>query len=298
MPTATLCSPGATRSDSCPGRRSRSSPPVLDSRLACCHARRASRGAEYIPPQTNDPIQNYNGSQCGGDMAEVFRRSCNIPFAKTAIELGVDRFVAGTEAWGIGEELPIDLPRPATSTIGDTENLDQKLPLLAIRGFGQSEDQMVPLHMAMVASDGCQRRQNDEALRRRGDVRSKLAASSAAPSLRYGRRRSRRRLLHLRPSSWSASSSRGPPAAVSPSMAASRLAAKTGTAELGIASNPDLVPRLDRRICSGSMIRSSPSPWYSPTYSPPKTYRQQVVRLAGPIAETMLNFLLTGQGAS
>ena len=60
--------------------------------------------------------------------------------------------VAGTEAWGIGEPLPIDLPRPAASTFGDSENLSQELPLLAIRGFGQSEVQMVPLHMAMVAA--------------------------------------------------------------------------------------------------------------------------------------------------
>ena len=60
--------------------------------------------------------------------------------------------VAGTAAWGVEEPVPIDLPRPAASTFGNTENLDQELPLLAIRGFGQNEVQMVPLHMAMVAS--------------------------------------------------------------------------------------------------------------------------------------------------
>ena len=47
-----------------------------------------ARETEWVPPQTNDPIQNYRGSQCGGDLAEVFRRSCNIPFAQTAIALG------------------------------------------------------------------------------------------------------------------------------------------------------------------------------------------------------------------
>jgi len=109
------------------------------------------RTTEWVPPQTSDPIQNYRGSQCGGDLAEVFRRSCNIPFAQIAVELGPERMVSGTEAWGMDEALPIDLPRAAASTFGDTDDLDQQLPLLAIRGFGQNEDQMVPLHMAMVA---------------------------------------------------------------------------------------------------------------------------------------------------
>jgi penicillin-binding protein A len=51
---------------------------------------------EWTPPQTNDPIQNYGGSACGGTMVEVFYRSCNIPFAQMAVELGPERMVAGT----------------------------------------------------------------------------------------------------------------------------------------------------------------------------------------------------------
>ena len=108
--------------------------------------------SEYVPPQTNDPVQNYGGSSCGGSMTEVFARSCNTPFARTAVDLGPERFVAGTQAWGIGEPVPFDLPRPAASTLGDVSDLGNNLPLLAIRGFGQGEDQMVPLHMAMVAA--------------------------------------------------------------------------------------------------------------------------------------------------
>ena len=113
---------------------------------------------EWVPPQTNDPIQNYNGSACGGDMTTVFARSCNIPFAQMAIELGPERFQAGMARWGIGEPVPIDLPGAAASTVGDFTNIGDNLPLLAIRGFGQNDDQMVPLHMAMaaaaVANDG------------------------------------------------------------------------------------------------------------------------------------------------
>ena len=107
---------------------------------------------EWEPPQTNDPIQNYDNSVCGGDMTEVFARSCNIPFAQTAIELGPQRFQEMMARWGIGERIPIDLPGAAAATIGDFTNIADNLPLLAMRGFGQNEDQMVPIHMAMVAA--------------------------------------------------------------------------------------------------------------------------------------------------
>jgi penicillin-binding protein A len=107
--------------------------------------------SEFLPPQTTDPIENFEGTTCGGDLTEVFARSCNIPFAKIALDLGVDRMLTGVADWGVGEALPIDLPRPAASTFGSTDNLQNQLPILAIRGFGQSEVQMVPLHMAMVA---------------------------------------------------------------------------------------------------------------------------------------------------
>ncbi len=107
---------------------------------------------EFLPPQTNDPIENFQGTECGGDLTEVFARSCNIPFAKLALEIGVDRMLAGVAEWGVGEALPIDLPRAAASTFGNSADLAQQLPLLAIRGFGQNEVQMVPLHMAMVAA--------------------------------------------------------------------------------------------------------------------------------------------------
>ena len=36
---------------------------------------------EFLPPQTNDPIQNYGDTTCGGDLATVFARSCNTAFA-------------------------------------------------------------------------------------------------------------------------------------------------------------------------------------------------------------------------
>lgn len=107
---------------------------------------------QWVPPQTTDPIQNYGGESCGGSMVEVFYRSCNIPFAQMAVELGAEKMVAGTKAWGVGEPVPIDLPAPAASSFGEVSDFTDRTPLLAIGGFGQASDVMVPLHMAMVAS--------------------------------------------------------------------------------------------------------------------------------------------------
>jgi peptidoglycan glycosyltransferase len=107
---------------------------------------------EFLPPQTTDPIENYRGSECGGDLTEVFSRSCNTPFARTALEMGPALFQDRISRWGVGETIPIDLPGATASTIGDFTGIDQTLPLLAIRGFGQNDVQMVPLHMAMVAA--------------------------------------------------------------------------------------------------------------------------------------------------
>lgn len=108
--------------------------------------------SSYVPPQTDRPLGNYRGTTCGGDLREVFARSCNTPFARTAVTLGPDAFITGTQRFGVGEPVPIDLPRPASSTIGPTDDLGQNLPLLAMRGFGQNEVQMTPLHMALVAA--------------------------------------------------------------------------------------------------------------------------------------------------
>lgn len=107
---------------------------------------------QWVPPQTTDPVQNYGGKSCGGSMVEVFFRSCNIPFAQMAVELGPERMVAGTKAWGIGERIPIDLPGSVASSFGEVEDFTDQLPLLAIGGFGQGSDVMVPMHMAMVAA--------------------------------------------------------------------------------------------------------------------------------------------------
>ena len=251
---------------------------------------------EWVPPQTNDPIQNYNGSLCGGDLATVFARSCNIPFAQLATLLGPEAMVAGTEAWGLGETLPIDLPRPAASTFGNTDDLDQELPLLAIRGFGQSEVQMVPLHMAMVAgtvANGGKMMEPyaiestfDEEGRVLDRTSPKVWKTPISPETAEIERQLMIGVAERGTASCCIALNGGIP-----------VAAKTGTAELGDPTNPDL---------SHAWIVA-----FAPADAP--QYAVSVVltnvestadvaatggRLAGPIAKGMLDFLLTGPGAT
>lgn len=251
---------------------------------------------EWVPPQTDDPIQNYNGSLCGGDLATVFARSCNIPFAQLSTLLGPAAMVAGTEAWGMGEPLPIDLPRPAASTFGNTEGLDQELPLLAIRGFGQSEVQMVPLHMAMVAG----------AVANGGRMMAPYAIESTLDQ-------AGRVLDETSPSVWKTPISpetaeierqlmigvaeRGTASCCIALNGGIPVAAKTGTAQLGVPSNPDL--------SHAWIIAFAPAdnPQYAVSVVLTNVQSTADVaatggRLAGPIAKGMLDFLLTGPGAT
>ncbi len=132
---------------------------------------------EWVPPQTTDPIQNYNGSLCGGDLATVFARSCNIPFAQLSTFLGPEAMIAGTEAWGIGEPLPIDLPRPIASTFGNTDDLAQELPLLAIQ-LARARCRWCHSRIGHGGRRRRERRPDDDAVRRRIDLRPGRRARS------------------------------------------------------------------------------------------------------------------------
>ena len=107
----------------------------------------------WVPPNTTKPIRNYGRKLCGGDVAEVFRRSCNIPFAQLAVEIGPDQMVNGVARFGFEERIPFDLPGAAASTFGGLAgDFADSLALLAIHGFGQGQVQVSPLHMAMISA--------------------------------------------------------------------------------------------------------------------------------------------------
>jgi peptidoglycan glycosyltransferase len=107
---------------------------------------------EWTPPNTDKPIRNYGGRPCGGDLITVFARSCNIPFAQTAVNTGPQQMVDGTKKFGLEERIPFELPGAVASTFGgDANSFEDSLALLAIHGFGQGSVQIVPMHMSMIA---------------------------------------------------------------------------------------------------------------------------------------------------
>lgn len=248
---------------------------------------------EWLPPQTIDPITNYGGSTCGGSMTEVFYRSCNIPFAQMAVELGPERMVAGVRAWGIGEELPIDLPAPAASNFeySGSEPIDfaQNLPLLAIGGFGQANDTMVPLHMCMVAAT----------VANGGRMMAPFVLDSTVEH--------NGRILHrTQPSTWKTPISPTTAATISDLMVevvnrgtgkpmqlnnGVQAAAKTGTAQLNAAGEPQrshawiigFAPAEAPRYAIAVVLKGTNDEISAGTGG----------RLAGPIAKTILDYLFS-----
>jgi peptidoglycan glycosyltransferase len=225
----------------------------------------------------------------------VFARSCNIPFAQLSTLLGPEAMVEGTKAWGIGEEIPIDLPKPAASTFGNTDNLAQELPLLAIRGFGQSEVQMVPLHMAMVAG----------AVANGGQMMKPYAVQATYDQVG-------RTLSTTTPSVWKTPLSpanaslmtelmigvaeRGTASCCIALEGGIPVAAKTGTAQLGDPANPGLSHAWIIAFAPADNPRYAVSVVLTDVQSTADVAATGG-RLAGPIAKGMLDFLLTGAGS-
>lgn len=101
-------------------------------------------------PQSDKVLRNFGGSVCGGTLADSFRRSCNTTFARLGLDLG-ERLVEGMAAFGIGEDVPFDLPEarsggPAAGTF------EKNQPSFANAAIGQGDVAVTPLQMAMVAA--------------------------------------------------------------------------------------------------------------------------------------------------
>lgn len=111
---------------------------------------------EYTPPQTSNPITNFGGSICGGDLVESLRVSCNTSFAQMAVDLGADAMIATAEDYGFNQVPPLDLPGVASSRY--PTDFSNNIPALAQTGIGQNDVSATPLQMALVtagiANDG------------------------------------------------------------------------------------------------------------------------------------------------
>ncbi|BDZ39889.1 peptidoglycan D,D-transpeptidase FtsI family protein [Microbacterium suwonense] len=106
--------------------------------------------ATYTPP-TGRPISNAWNGTCGeGEtttIAEALRRSCNIPMAELAVELGDKAIRETAEKYGFNSEFEIPLKVTPSSYPSGLDG-----PQTALTGFGQGRVTATPLQMAMVAA--------------------------------------------------------------------------------------------------------------------------------------------------
>lgn len=131
----------------------------------------------YTPPLTNNPLNNFNGSSCGGPLIQLLARSCNAGFAQLAVELvGADALVETAEGFGFGDVPPIELPNVVASVVptdfGEDLGVDVEIspsllaqlddptpvpltddiPSLAQSAIGQFDVRATPLQMALIAA--------------------------------------------------------------------------------------------------------------------------------------------------
>ena len=105
----------------------------------------------YRLPGTQAYVQNASRTTRGtGEtvtLETALARSCNIPFAMLAVELGEDRIRAQAELMGFGDSLEIPLEvTPSSYPSG------MSLSEVGLTGFGQFDVRVTPLQMAMVTS--------------------------------------------------------------------------------------------------------------------------------------------------
>lgn len=102
-------------------------------------------------PQSSSVITNAGAGTCGGTdeatIATAIILSCNIPMAELGVELGEDTIRATTEKFGFGQA--IEVPMAATPSVYPSGMNDAQLMLSS---FGQYDDRVTPLQVAMVSS--------------------------------------------------------------------------------------------------------------------------------------------------
>ncbi|MCQ3807665.1 MAG: penicillin-binding transpeptidase domain-containing protein [Acidimicrobiaceae bacterium] len=133
---------------------------------------------EYQPLPSGSPIRNFADSQCGGDLREVLRVSCNTAFAEMGAEwIGPQVMVRTAENFGFNDTVPFDVPGAVASRfptdygkfLADVEYyrgrdaasgalpngetpIHEGSAILAQTAIGQNDVASTPLQMALVAA--------------------------------------------------------------------------------------------------------------------------------------------------
>ena len=102
---------------------------------------------------TDDELSNFGGSTCGGALLEILEVSCNSAFAAMGAEtIGEQAMTEGATRFGFNQDVPFDLPRPATSVFPTDFPDDQGNGPVARASIGQGDVAATPLMMALVAA--------------------------------------------------------------------------------------------------------------------------------------------------
>ncbi|MBN9605553.1 MAG: penicillin-binding protein 2 [Actinomycetales bacterium] len=108
--------------------------------------------AQLQLPQSTAVIQNSGGGTCGPGatvtIATALRLSCNIPFAELGLELGFRAISEQAKKYGFGDD-SFEIPMPVAPSVYPAVQSDAELMLSA---FGQGNDRVTPLQMAMVSA--------------------------------------------------------------------------------------------------------------------------------------------------
>lgn len=106
--------------------------------------------SSFLPGQTTQPIQNFGGETCGGDMVKAFTVSCNAYFARLGTQLPPGALASTAADFGFGSAPPLGIPT-AASKIGTAAELSSPA-YTAQSSIGQFNDAATPLQMALVAA--------------------------------------------------------------------------------------------------------------------------------------------------
>jgi len=111
-------------------------------------------------PETNKNLSNFTHGRCPAgssiSMMVGLQVSCNTTFAQVALRVGVEKFTAAAEQYGIDRRPDFDLSAAASCVQavpgGDCVTPpDLAKPFLAYSGIGQNDVRMTALQMAIVA---------------------------------------------------------------------------------------------------------------------------------------------------
>ncbi|HEU5004295.1 MAG TPA: penicillin-binding protein 2 [Actinomycetota bacterium] len=105
---------------------------------------------QFLPAQTSNPIKNFGGETCGGDMTAAFTVSCNAYFAKLGDALPAGALASTAKAFGFDSNPPLEIPADASRIASDA---DLSSPAFTAQSaIGQYNDAATPLQMALVAA--------------------------------------------------------------------------------------------------------------------------------------------------